>query len=323
MEFRLEIVEEVLLPLPLRKIMKTSLKKAFSLVEISIVILIVGILIAGISKAIDLVSDSKLNSARSITKGSQILRIPNIALWIETSLAESWADNKRGEGQYDNTANKPVFWNDLNQQISNDLGFKFFGNFYYKEPSFGTLPSLKPLTAIDANKSTNFSNIFDENGFTIFAVVKPASGKSILKFCPQTANITTCTGNTQLSLEYDADKKAKITFTGATAPASVLSGIATTSRDGGGNEIEIISVVGNDVNVNLFSNGIVYKNATSTPYKRQDYLGFFNIGSDATGVEYYEIIVYGSFLGDSLRYKVQAYLAEKYGVKLPQNPFVN
>jgi len=299
------------------------MKKAFSLVEISIVILIVGILIAGVSKAIDLVSDSKLNSARSITKGSQILRIPNIVLWLETSSAESWPDNKRGEGEYNNTTNKPISWNDLNQQISTDLGFKFFGNFYYKEPSFGSLPRLKPLTAIDANKSINYSNVFVENGFTIFAVVKPVSGKSILKFCPQTSNITTCTGNAQLSLEYDANKKAKITYTGATEPASVLADISSATRDGGGNEIEIISVVGNDENVNLFSNGIVYKNSSATPYKRQDYLGFFNIGSDATGVEYYEIIVYGSFLGDNLRYKVQSYLAEKYGIKLPQNPFVN
>jgi len=102
-----------------------------------------------------------------------------------------------------------------------------------------------------------------------------------------------------------------------------LADISSATRDGGGNEIEIISVVGNDENVNLFSNGIVYKNSSATPYKRQDYLGFFNIGSDATGVEYYEIIVYGSFLGDNLRYKVQSYLAEKYGIKLPQNPFVN
>ncbi|MFM6972457.1 MAG: prepilin-type N-terminal cleavage/methylation domain-containing protein [Alphaproteobacteria bacterium] len=303
--------------------MKSSLKKAFSLVEISIVILIVGILIAGVSKAIDLVSDSKLNSARSITKGSQILRIPNIVLWLETSSAESWPDNKRGQGEYYNTANKPIFWNDLNKQISNDLGFKFLGNFYYKEPSFGTLPTLKTLAAIDANKSINYSNIFDENGFTIFAVVKPVSGKSILKFCPQTSNITTCTGNAQLFLEYDASKKAKITFTGATTPASVVAEIASLARDGGGNEIEIISALGNDVNVNLFSNGIAYKNSSATPYKRQDYLGFFNIGSDATGVEYYEIIVFGSFLSDNLRYKVQSYLAEKYGVKLPQNPFVN
>lgn len=303
--------------------MKLSLKKAFSLVEISIVILIVGILIAGVSKAIDLVMDSKLNSARSITKGSQILRIPNVALWLETSSAESWPDNKRGEGQYIDNASKPVFWNDLNQQISSDLGFKFFGNFYYSEPSFGTLPRLKPLTAIDANKSINYSNIFDENGFTIFAVVKPTSGKSILKFCPQTANVTTCTGNSQLSLEYDINKKAKITFTGVTEPANVVADISSLARDGGGNEIEIITALGNDVNVNLFSNGIAYKNSSTTPYKRQDYLGFFNIGSDATGVEYYEIIVYGSFLSDNLRYKVQSYLAEKYGITVPKNPFIN
>ncbi|MFZ9180693.1 MAG: prepilin-type N-terminal cleavage/methylation domain-containing protein [Rickettsiales bacterium] len=303
--------------------MKLSLKKAFSLIEISIVILIVGILIAGISKAIDLIIDSKINSARSVTKGSQIIRIPNLVLWLETSTSESWQDNKRGESEYNSTANKPVFWNDLNQQISSDLGFKFTGNFYYKDGGFSTLPSLKPLGAIDSSKSINYSSIFDENGFTIFAVVKPSASKSILKFCPQTSNVTTCTGNSQLYLQYDVDKKAKITFTGASAPATVVADIASKAKDGSGNEIEIISVVGNENNVNIFSNGIAYKNSTATPYKRQDYIGFFNIGSDANGVEYYEIIVLGTNLSDNFRYKVQKYLAEKYGVNVPENSFVN
>ena len=298
-------------------------RKAFSLIEISIVVLIVGILIAGVSKAIDIVIDSKLNSARSITKGSQIIRIPNVVLWLETSTSESWSDNKRGEATFNNTTTKPVFWNDLSQQISKDLGFKFIGNFYYKDGSFGTLPRLKPISSIDSNKSINFSDIFDEKGFTIFVVVKPTASKSILKFCPQISNITTCTGNSQLFLQYDENKKAKITFTGNNISENVVADIASAAKDGNGDDIEIISVLGNDVNVNLFSNGIPYKNSIATPYKRQNYLGYFNIGSDNSGVEYYEIIVFGSFLDDNSRYRVQKYLSEKYGVKLPQNPFIN
>ncbi|MFM8185911.1 MAG: prepilin-type N-terminal cleavage/methylation domain-containing protein, partial [Alphaproteobacteria bacterium] len=39
--------------------MKNYSKKAFSLIEISIVILIIGLLIAGISKASDMLADSK------------------------------------------------------------------------------------------------------------------------------------------------------------------------------------------------------------------------------------------------------------------------
>ena len=65
--------------------MKNFHKKAFSLVEISIVILIIGILIAGISQGIDLYKDIKLASARSLTKNSRVSRIPNLISWYETT----------------------------------------------------------------------------------------------------------------------------------------------------------------------------------------------------------------------------------------------
>ncbi|MBM3590130.1 MAG: prepilin-type N-terminal cleavage/methylation domain-containing protein [Alphaproteobacteria bacterium] len=49
-------------------------RKAFSLIEISVVILIIGILIAGISQGIDLYNDFNLTKARNITKNSRVGR---------------------------------------------------------------------------------------------------------------------------------------------------------------------------------------------------------------------------------------------------------
>jgi len=60
-------------------------KKAFSLIEISVVIVIIGILIAGVSQGIDLFQDMRLSTARSLTKNSRVNRIPDLVSWYETT----------------------------------------------------------------------------------------------------------------------------------------------------------------------------------------------------------------------------------------------
>ena len=65
--------------------MKNLQKKAFSLIELSVVILIIGMLIAGISQGVDLYQDSRLATARSLTLNSRVARIPDLVSWYETT----------------------------------------------------------------------------------------------------------------------------------------------------------------------------------------------------------------------------------------------
>jgi prepilin-type N-terminal cleavage/methylation domain-containing protein len=69
---------------------KKNILKAFSLVEISMVILIIGILISGITKSFDLYEDFVLINAKKITKNSIVPRIEGLGLWLETTLDESF-----------------------------------------------------------------------------------------------------------------------------------------------------------------------------------------------------------------------------------------
>ena len=64
--------------------------KGFSLVEMSIVLLIIGILIAGISRGIDLYADFKIQTAQKLTINSPVSRIEGLALWLETTLEKSF-----------------------------------------------------------------------------------------------------------------------------------------------------------------------------------------------------------------------------------------
>ncbi len=65
------------------------MKKAFSLIELSIVILIVGIIIAGVTQSSSLVSKMKINSARTQTNSSPVSSIKDLAIWLETTSERS------------------------------------------------------------------------------------------------------------------------------------------------------------------------------------------------------------------------------------------
>jgi type II secretory pathway pseudopilin PulG len=85
-------------------------KLAFSLIEISMVILIIGIMIAGISQGIDLYQDARLSTARTLTKNSRVNRIPDLELWLETSLDESFIPSEKIHNANIST------WLDINNQ---------------------------------------------------------------------------------------------------------------------------------------------------------------------------------------------------------------
>lgn len=104
---------------------------AFSLTEISIAILIIGVLIAGVSQGKKLLKSSRLSTARSLTQQSPVADINDLALWYETTLDTSfidseaqagvigtWIDNnpqalKKNNATQSTTANKPLLVKDV------------------------------------------------------------------------------------------------------------------------------------------------------------------------------------------------------------------
>ncbi len=68
---------------------KNKINTAFSLVEISVVIVVIGILISGISSGIDLYQEYKVTAARNYTINSKVSRIPDIGFWLDTTRLKS------------------------------------------------------------------------------------------------------------------------------------------------------------------------------------------------------------------------------------------
>jgi len=67
---------------------KRHLKQAFSIIEVAIVIVIVGILIVGIVKGKDLYIAAKASTAKNLTTNSHIVRIKSLASWYEASTTD-------------------------------------------------------------------------------------------------------------------------------------------------------------------------------------------------------------------------------------------
>ena len=75
----------------------TSNKKAFSLIELSIVVLIIGIIIAGITKSSQVLDLYKLSSARTQTQSSPVNSIKNLLVWYEATSENSFIEKENSE----------------------------------------------------------------------------------------------------------------------------------------------------------------------------------------------------------------------------------
>lgn len=90
--------------------MKFESRKAFSLIELSIVILIIGILIAGITSGSRLVKQFRVRTAQTLTASSPVASIKGLTFWLETSLDSSFLPDESDEGKV------ITIWNDNNPQ---------------------------------------------------------------------------------------------------------------------------------------------------------------------------------------------------------------
>jgi prepilin-type N-terminal cleavage/methylation domain-containing protein len=88
--------------------------KAFSLVELSVVILIIGILVAGVTQSGRLIRQIKLSTARSITASSDVASIRDVTAWFEASTDGIFIDTN-GVTDVENNA-LIATWNDINPQ---------------------------------------------------------------------------------------------------------------------------------------------------------------------------------------------------------------
>jgi prepilin-type N-terminal cleavage/methylation domain-containing protein len=294
---------------------KTS-RRAYSLLEISIVILIIAILTAGILQSNKLTGKIKLNSARSQSISSGILAIEDMALWLDATNEIAITSSTNG-ANFEN-GDKISSWNDVNKQLiakSDAVQGTDTQRPLYSTNSLSGLPSLK-FDGTDDNFSTN--NVCDKN-FTAFAIFRTAvsgtSGQATLGQPILWADAST-NGYDTIPMAVGGgfakifNGSADSTLTGSKSVINDAAHLITTSRNlvTGARTIYVDGVAdGSDSNG--AANKILNDNTSML------------IGGNTINAVYFngyigEIIVYSRALSYDERRIVEKYLGKKWGIKI-------
>jgi prepilin-type N-terminal cleavage/methylation domain-containing protein len=286
--------------------MKNNSQKAFSLIELSIVILIIGILIAGITQSSILIKKYKLNSAQTITQSSPVTSIKDLALWLEPVMESSITSATNDLSPIDGDA--VALWNDTNSQSITKVNVAQSTSSArptYKTNGIGNLPTLSfdggdyletALTTIPAGYNT----------YTIFLVWQQnTSGTTQVIFHQRGSGCSADYAGTYLSTGGYINGWACGSGDTQASTYSASKPYATIYR----------------VDNTQTNNVTVYANGTKTGPTQKT----VNVGATATAVGYgggstyyfrgyiSEVIVFTRALKDAEISDVRGYLAKKYG----------
>ena len=159
-------------------------KQAFSLLELSVVILIIGILITGIMKGGSLVSASRLNAARSLTARSPVGEINSLAAWYETTSLQSFSKRTAGGSGAPPTHSASISATQLKEsdpiELWRDIGPKCINNYAIFNSSGSTQADYNGTCNALSQATTNSRPSYSLSGINNLPSVSFASGQTLL-----------------------------------------------------------------------------------------------------------------------------------------------
>ena len=301
---------------------KNNFRKAFSLIEISIVVLVIGILIAGISSGIDLYSDFVISKARNLTTNSRVGRISDLNLWLETTTDKSFLTAEK----YDQA---PISnWNGINLISSNIVSATQTNSNYKPKYILNGLNGL-PVIRFEGKDTDNpqysdYMNLPDEvvpygdSDYSVFIVAKKTNNND-------SANIVLSGG----SVGTTSSIRAMNIFGFTTTNKALNYWYPTSSKL----ESSVNSIIANNFYIteffydkNITANRSIYINGSKVvegdkgsreSTKNGNYIGrrsdYFTNYFDG---DLAELIVYNKALTNSERKSVAEYLSRKWNIKI-------
>ena len=159
-------------------------KQAFSLLELSVVILIIGILITGIMKGGSLVSASRLNAARSLTARSPVGEINSLAAWYETTSLQSFSKRTAGGSGAPPTPSASISATQLKEsdpiELWRDIGPKCINNYAIFNSSGSTQADYNGTCNALSQATINSRPSYSLSGINNLPSVSFASGQTLL-----------------------------------------------------------------------------------------------------------------------------------------------
>ncbi len=329
---------------------KNKIKKAFSLMELSIVILIIGIIIGGVTQGSRLVGAMRLATAQNLTKVSPVGALKGLLFWYETTLDDSFLVGENENGTVITT------WKDINPQSTtkhhayaaqktnaalvsyNLAGGATSGNSSgptYISKGMGDLPTLRftneattyRYVAVDGTaKNTNADDI------TFFFVMnyRSGSGWAVDRVCsndgvPVDCGATNNSGNPIWGIQINGEDQP-IYFARRDDAGNMINGdyYANTGYNSSPNSKMIITLQRRyGVNFSAYVNGTLMVTDTDTigalsidPIKIGRHA---NSDSDTIDFDVSEAILFSEHIEAADRQAVEQYLGKKYGIAVAIN----
>jgi Tfp pilus assembly protein PilE len=143
--------------------------KAFSLIELSIVFVVISILIVGITQSSILLDEYRLFVARSLTINSPVKTMKDLAFWLEPTLQKSFNEEDYQDGDLIST------WYDLNPLSYSTINFSQATDSKkpkYKRDAINNLPALyfDGGDSLSVSRAIKLQDIADKDSITIFIV---------------------------------------------------------------------------------------------------------------------------------------------------------
>jgi prepilin-type N-terminal cleavage/methylation domain-containing protein len=296
---------------------------AFSLIELSIVVLIIGILIAGVTQGSRLVRQSKLATANSLTTSSPVASISGLIVWLDTVRPNSLQNaNSEFEVQDRDSIEN---WYSVNPQMTDSIVANQATS--VNQPTY-VASGINGLPSISFNGTNNHLAIPDSDtispttGITLFAVVQFSTFTPFANGVMGIISKDISGGITYPAYYLEAVDATNVRF-GIT---KADNGGQSASVSGSGITMQINnpyvfygsfnSATGTKIGFNL--NSTVYTGAT--PGAMADTNVPLRIGQQKSGSNRFfggyisEIIIYNRLLKNSEIKDINKYLTQKYGI---------
>lgn len=294
-------------------------RKAFSLIELSIVILIIGILIAGVTQSSRLINRMRIATAASLTKSSPVPSIQDLAFWVESTSEYAFAMGSAGT--YTNIlepddTNQIARWNDINPQSTTKydaIQSTLANQPTYKSVAINNLPALlfsnPSAMRLISSLSMEYTTKPNLTYFIVFQRVGNGSYQCIFG--------NGIGGSNRIFCPRHADNATQGLIISGSSSSSTITGV-------NGLDTEIVSVV---LKNTVSSGSTAYVNGTSnvtfTDAAANNGAATTTIGADgpSAGAPWdgyiSEVIIYSRALKTEERKSVEKYLGQKWGVKIP------
>jgi len=286
-------------------------KTAFTLIELSVVVIIIGLLATGIMKGISMVHNARLSSARSLTTSSRINEINGLIAWYETSLLDSLNQSQTSD------ASQVGEWRDISAgSIStqkNKLSRTLSASVTYKMNGINNIPSIQFTSSGNFNLTSFYQGDFKQA--TIFIVMRPNLAPSSI------------TATTLLDSKLANTTSSSIGFTsnrvyldlGSSVNTSTISNIPNFTL----NNDYIIASYFNNTNSEVYVNNATTRAGGALISPGTNTLSGLAVGTNKSGSNNFtglisEIIIFNRALSIDERKMVMSYLSKKYKIAVAE-----